>query len=67
MPAKLRRIGSTEFKSGHVIAECDSPECADGNGAPWMHMFPTSTVEGYDLAKRDMDEHNRARHEEAKP
>ena len=58
--ASLRKTGGSD--TGYVIAQCDAPECKDINGVSWQHAFSRRTVEGYTLAERDMNEHNRHRH-----
>lgn len=60
MSAKIIKRGSSDY--GYVSAECNSPECQDINGRPWIHSYSRRTVEGYTLAERDMKAHNKARH-----
>lgn len=62
MTAYLRRLG--RGNSGHILAQCDDDACRDINGRPWRVMHPCRLVEGYDLAKRDRDDHNRSHHPE---
>ena len=55
MSAEIRRIGA------HVGAVCE--DCPSRTGHRyWQHWYPTRTIEGYALAERDRDEHNRVHH-----
>lgn len=60
MPATIKKNGGPD--TGHVGAICEDEGCRDINGRPWQVWHSRRTVEGATLAKRDAEDHNRARH-----
>lgn len=59
MTAIIIKRGSSDY--GYVGAVCE--DCPSRSGDKfWQSLYPRRIVEGYTLAERDRDEHNRVHH-----